>query len=161
MAGSHVDRLKNPRRLWMWNTLVATQPPRSAPTMPIRQVRRRPCDLLPGISILAINPAAKPRTIQAMIPITDSLVSDRMTYAVVSHAGWIAVGEEFTHDSRHPLLSSTFVGAGHESLPKKNPGPAVHRACRACNGLGPELVSLYAPRGDRKSRPWRRGRDAR
>ena len=31
-----------------------------------------PCDLLPGISILASRPAARPRTIHAMMPITDS-----------------------------------------------------------------------------------------
>src|SRR5580693_4296635 len=95
MAVSQVDRLKNPCRLWMWNSLVAAQPPPSAPAMPIRQVRMRPCDLLPGISILASKPAPRPRTIHAMTPITDSLVqSDQVRYAVVGHAGQIAVGEE-------------------------------------------------------------------
>ena len=34
----------------------------------------RPCDLLPGISILASRPAPRPRTIHAMMPITGSLV---------------------------------------------------------------------------------------
>src|SRR5258708_29717761 len=56
--------------------LVAAQPPSSAPAMPIRQVRMRPCCLLPGIAMLASRPAPSPRTIQAMMPITDSLVSD-------------------------------------------------------------------------------------
>jgi hypothetical protein len=32
----------------------------------------RPCDLLPGIAILASRPAPRPRTIHAMMPITDS-----------------------------------------------------------------------------------------
>jgi hypothetical protein len=42
MAVSQVDRLKNPRMLWIWKSLVATQPPSSAPTMPITQVRNAP-----------------------------------------------------------------------------------------------------------------------
>src|SRR5580704_17474214 len=96
MAVSQVDRLKNPCRVWMWNSLVAAQPPPSAPATPIRQVMMRPCDLLPGISILASRPAPRPRTIHAMMPITDSLVSDRVRYAVVGHAGEIAVGEDFS-----------------------------------------------------------------
>ena len=37
MAVSQVDRLKNPCSVWTWNNLVATQPPPSAPAMPIRQ----------------------------------------------------------------------------------------------------------------------------
>ena len=70
MAVSQVDRLKNPCREWMWNRRVAAQPPPSAPAIPITQVRMRPCDLLPGISRLAIRPAARPRTIHAMMPLT-------------------------------------------------------------------------------------------
>jgi hypothetical protein len=31
MAVSQVERLKNPGREWMWKSLVATQPPPSAP----------------------------------------------------------------------------------------------------------------------------------
>src|ERR1035437_9014796 len=73
MAVSQVDRLKNPCRVWTWNSSVAAQPPPSAPRTPITQVRMRPCDLLPGISILASRPAPRPRTIHAMMPITDSL----------------------------------------------------------------------------------------
>src|ERR1700756_4429243 len=76
MAVSQVERLKNPCRVWTWNNLVASQPPSSAPATPIRQVRTSPCDLLPGISILASRPAPRPRTIHAMMPITDSSVSD-------------------------------------------------------------------------------------
>src|ERR1700722_1803923 len=72
IAVIQVERLKNPCRLWMWNSLVATQPPSSAPAMPIRQVRIRPWDLLPGISRLASKPATRPRIIQAIMPITDS-----------------------------------------------------------------------------------------
>src|SRR5580700_1783823 len=79
MAVSQVDTLKNPCTLWMWNSLVASQPPSSAPAMPIRQVRMRPCCLRPGISMLAIRPAARPKTIHAMMLMTDSLArwSDR------------------------------------------------------------------------------------
>src|SRR5580692_10710837 len=85
MAVSQVDRLKNPCRVWTWNSSVAAQPPPSAPTMPITQVRMRPCDLLPGISMLASRPATRPRTIQAMMLMTDSLVSDVRGGA---RAGW-------------------------------------------------------------------------
>src|SRR5271165_6173765 len=76
MAVSQVEALKKPCRVWMWKILVAAQPPPSAPAMPMRQVRIRPCCLLPGISMLAIRPAPRPRTIQAMMPMTGSLVSD-------------------------------------------------------------------------------------
>jgi hypothetical protein len=46
----------------------------AAPAMPITQVMIKPCDLLPGISMLA------------MMPITGSFVSE-VTYAAVGHAG--------------------------------------------------------------------------
>src|ERR1700733_12209634 len=68
MAVSQVDALKNPFKVWMCHTLVATQPPPSAPAMPIRQVMIRPCDRRPGISMLPIRPAARPRTIHARMP---------------------------------------------------------------------------------------------
>src|SRR3984957_1900971 len=93
MAVSQVETLKNPCRLWMWNSLVAAQPPSSAPATPIRQERMRPCDLLPGISILASRPAPRPRTIHAMMPITDSLVSDQNDVRVAGPARQVAVGE--------------------------------------------------------------------
>src|SRR6202035_3941155 len=75
MAVSQVEALKKPCRVWMWKILVASQPPSSAPAMPIRQVRMRPCCRRPGISMLAIRPAPSPRMIQAMMPMIDSLVS--------------------------------------------------------------------------------------
>src|SRR5579871_967155 len=87
MAVSQVDRLKNPCRVWMWNSLVASQPPSSAPAMPIRHVMMRPCDLLPGISILASRPAPRPRTIHAMIPITGLLHSDELMAGLVPDRG--------------------------------------------------------------------------
>src|SRR6185437_12197839 len=93
MAVSQVERLKNPCRVWTWNSLVASQPPPSAPATPIRQVRTSPCDLLPGISMLASRPAPRPRTIHAMMPITDSSVSNQMTYGVAGPARQVAVGE--------------------------------------------------------------------
>jgi hypothetical protein len=40
MAVSQVERLKNPCRVWMWNSLVASQPPPSAET----ENENDPCD---------------------------------------------------------------------------------------------------------------------
>src|SRR5580693_2424916 len=76
MAVSQVDRLKNPCRVTTWNNFVASQPPSSAPTMPITHVMMRPCCLLPGISMLASRPAPRPRMIHAMMPITGLLYCD-------------------------------------------------------------------------------------
>src|ERR1700730_11030075 len=78
MAVSQVERLKNPCRVTTWNSLVASQPPSSAPAMPITQVMTRPCDLLPGISILASRPAPRQRAIHAMIPIPGLLCCDEL-----------------------------------------------------------------------------------
>src|SRR6202023_2112919 len=93
MAVSQVERLKKPCRVTTWNNLVAAQPPSSAPATPITQVRIRPCDLLPGISILASRPAPRPRTIHAMMLITDSSVSDDNDVRVAGPARQVAVGE--------------------------------------------------------------------
>src|SRR5271157_5645321 len=93
MAVSQVERLKNPCRVTTWNNLVAAQPPSNAAATPITQVRIRPCDLLPGISILASRPAPRPRTIHAMIPITDSSVSDEIDVRVAGPARQIAARE--------------------------------------------------------------------
>src|SRR5271165_6559383 len=93
MAVSQVERLKNPCKVTTWNNLVAAQPPSSAPATPITQVKIRPCDLLPGISILASRPAPSPRTIHAIIPITDSSVSDEIEVRVAGPARRVAVGE--------------------------------------------------------------------
>jgi hypothetical protein len=88
MAVSQVDRLK-PCMLWMRNCSVASQPPSSAPTIPMMQV----CDyeaLLPAArdQQLAVRPAARAKTIQAIILITDSLSQQiRSRFAVVGHAG--------------------------------------------------------------------------
>src|ERR1700730_7359344 len=87
MAVSQVDRLKNPCKVTTWNNLVASQPPSSAPAMPITQVMTRPCDLLPGISILASRPAPRPRTIHAMIPITGLLCCDELMAGLVPDRG--------------------------------------------------------------------------
>src|SRR5438105_3732595 len=76
MAVSQVEMLKNPCRVTTWNSFVASQPPSSAPAMPITHVIMRPCDLLPGISILASRPASRPRMIHAMIPTTGLLYCD-------------------------------------------------------------------------------------
>jgi hypothetical protein len=50
MAVSQVERLKKARRLRMWNSLVASQPPGSAPAIPITKVRagRGPGTARPG-----------------------------------------------------------------------------------------------------------------
>src|ERR1700726_586617 len=108
MAVSQVERLKNPRRVWTWNSSVAAQPPASAPATPIRQVMMRPCDLRPGTSIFASRPAPRPRTIHAMMPITDSSVSDVNDVWVAGPARRVAVGEEISAGSC-PLL-------GHNAL---------------------------------------------
>src|ERR1700731_1442539 len=47
----------------------------------------RPCDLLPGISILASGPAPRPRTIHAMIPITGLLCCDELAAGLVPDRG--------------------------------------------------------------------------
>jgi hypothetical protein len=48
MAVSQVEMLKKPCKLWTWKIFIAAQPPSSAPAMPIRQVRIRPCGLCRG-----------------------------------------------------------------------------------------------------------------
>src|SRR5512140_1943912 len=87
MAVSQVEMLKNPCRVTTWNNFVASQPPSSAPAMPITQVMTRPCDLLPGISMLASRPAPRPRTIHAMIPITGLLCCDELAAGLVPDRG--------------------------------------------------------------------------
>src|ERR1700719_2588241 len=87
MAVSQVDRLKNPCKVTTWNNFVASQPPSSAPAIPITHVRTRPCDLLPGISRLASRPAPSPRTIHAMIPITGLLCCDELAAGLVPDRG--------------------------------------------------------------------------
>src|SRR5580658_5968510 len=72
---------------------MASQPPSSAPTTPIMQVTMRPCDLRPGISIFPRRPAPRPRTIHAMMPITDSSVSEELDVRGSGPARLIAVGE--------------------------------------------------------------------
>ena len=138
MAVSQVEALKNPCRAWWWrwNSLVAAQPPSSAPATPIRQVMMRPCDLLPGISMLAIRPAPRPRTIQAMMPITGSLVSPQVEYAVVGHAG--DRGGRRVSRGCSPSFSRSVLPAPVR-VRIKNPGPAAARAILAGDGcLGPE-----------------------
>src|ERR1700722_634755 len=86
MAVIQVEALKKPCKAWWlrWNSLLAAQPPSSAPAMPIRQVTMSPCCLLPGMSMLAIKPAPSPRTIQAIMPMADSLVSACVECAVLN-----------------------------------------------------------------------------
>src|SRR4249919_2534690 len=118
MAVSQVDRLKNPCKVTTWNSFVASQPPSSAPAMPITHVMTRPCDLLPGMSMLASKPAPRPRTIHAMMPITDSSVSDEIDIRVAGPARHVAVGENLPAGSCPFLGCCAFYGAG----PKENSG---------------------------------------
>src|SRR5580693_8666999 len=104
MAVSQVERLKKPWSEWMWKIFVASQPPSRAPATPIRQVMIRPCCLRPGISMLARRPAARPRIIQAIMPMTGSLVGDQIWHAVVGHAGQVAADGEFPACSAVPGL---------------------------------------------------------
>jgi hypothetical protein len=61
--------------------------PGSAPAVPGTQVLAGPGDLLPGLSILAVRPAASPGTAHAMTPVAGSFVSDRVACAVAGHEG--------------------------------------------------------------------------
>src|SRR5271165_5993122 len=121
MAVSQVERLKNPCKVTTWNNLVAAQPPSSAPATPITQVKIRPCDLLPGISILASRPAPSPRTIHAIIPITDSSVSDEIEVRIAGPARRVAVGE----NNSCGLLPFSRPLRFYRADPTKNSGPTL------------------------------------
>ncbi len=54
---------------------VPTNPPTSAPAMPSKIVTMIPPGSLPGMTILANNPATSPRTIHVTIPMVISPVS--------------------------------------------------------------------------------------
>src|ERR1700728_1452555 len=144
MAVSQVERLKNPCRVWMWNRLGASQPPPSAPATPIRQVRMRPCDLLPGISILASRPAPRPRTIHAMMPITDSSVSDEID---MGGGRSCATGRGGRNDLPRALAlfwaAAPFLAPGPNTK-KKTPGPALPPEF-GCTCQGPEQLTSYYP----------------
>ena len=56
------------------------------PAMPITQLMMRSCDLLLGASRLVSRPAARPRTIHAMMPMTDSSVSEEFDVRVAGLA---------------------------------------------------------------------------
>src|SRR5580692_5159816 len=137
MAVSQVERLKNPCRVWTWNSLVASQPPPSAPATPIRQVRMRPCDLLPGISILASRPAPRPRMIHAMMPITDSSVRDEIDIRGSRSCATDRGGRnDLPRALAHFWAAAPFLAPGPNTK-QKTPGPALlpefGRSCR-----GPE-----------------------
>jgi hypothetical protein len=53
----------------------------AAPAMPGTQAMAGPCDLLPGIKVLAIRPG----TAHAMTPVTGSFVGDQVAHAVAGH----------------------------------------------------------------------------
>src|SRR5689334_19682982 len=132
MAVSQVEMLKNPCRVTTWNSLVASQPPSSAPATPSTQVRIRPCDLLPGISILASRPAPRPRTIHAMMPITDSSVSDEIDVRVAGPARQVA-GEKITPAGSCPFLGRcVFYDAGPSEKLRVLTASAIFtgRSCR-------------------------------
>src|SRR4029079_12004863 len=59
-------------------------PPRNAPTMPMRIVTMIPPGSFPGMIALAIAPAIKPRTIHAIIPITIASEKGGLRHAVIS-----------------------------------------------------------------------------
>jgi len=60
--------------------------PGSDPAMP-GTVMAGPGDLLPGLSILAVRPAASPGTTHAMTPVAGSFVGDQAAQAVAGHEG--------------------------------------------------------------------------
>ena len=56
-----------PRRRRRYPSVLPMKPPITAPTMPMRMVTKMPPGSRPGVSNLAIAPAIRPRTIQAMM----------------------------------------------------------------------------------------------
>jgi hypothetical protein len=66
---------------------MVAQLPGSAPAMPGMQGIAGSCDLLPGVSVLAVRPAASPGTAHAMTPVTGSFVGDQVACAVAGHEG--------------------------------------------------------------------------
>src|SRR6185437_1087436 len=151
MAVSQVDRLKNPCRVTTWNNFVASQPPSSAPAMPITHVRMRPCDLLPGISRLASRPAPRPRTIHAIIPITGLLNFDELMAGLVPDRGrgdWPRRGfaipcrlnlspfsqpaDPARGKSRKPQTSSPRPITNHPRSPANSPGTDDPRPGVSC-----------------------------
>src|SRR3984957_8159813 len=110
----------------IWKILVAAQPPPSAPTIPITRVRMRPRCPLPGISILAIRPAARPGTIHVINTHKDSKTSDQMSYAVITHAEQSAAGGKVSPGSG--VLQPQCRARTGPCTGEKNPGPCCrHR----------------------------------
>src|ERR1700683_978164 len=87
MAVSQVERLKNPCRVTTWNNFVASQLPSSEPRIPITHVMMMPCELLPGMRMMASRPAPRPRTIHAMTLITGLLNLDEIVASLVPDRG--------------------------------------------------------------------------
>jgi hypothetical protein len=56
---------------------MAARLPGSAPAMPGGQLMARLRDLRPGVTILAVRPAASPGTTHAMTPVAGSFASDQ------------------------------------------------------------------------------------
>jgi hypothetical protein len=84
---------------------------------------------------LASRPAPRPRTIHAMMPITGSLVSPQVKYAVIGQAGQIAVGDRVSRGCS-PSFSRSALPAPVRVRIKKS-GPC--RCPRNIGGcLGPE-----------------------
>src|SRR5579859_1784173 len=126
----------------MWNSLVATQPPSNAPAMPIRQVIMSPCDLRPGMNILAMRPAPSPRTIQARIPMTDSFSQRRH-----DARGSSVMLERSRRERNAPFGYHRPVAEAsglHRFRVRKKPDPGLHPQvfCANAGRLGPELVRL-------------------
>lgn len=86
-AAGQAGSLKNACRLRMRNSPMADWRPGGAPAIPGTPVMAAPRDLLLGIGILAVMPAASPGTTHAMTPVTGSFVSDQAANAVTGHEG--------------------------------------------------------------------------
>jgi hypothetical protein len=82
---------------------------------------------LPGISIVAITPAA-PR--ERPTPITGSFASDQVTYAAAGHARQAVVGEEFSPGVLTVLWPYRSASTG---LARETKNRALLRSCQ-----GPE-----------------------
>src|SRR6185437_12885469 len=107
--------------------------------MPMTQVRTRPCDL-PPVSLLAIRPAIRPSTIHAMMPMTDSLVSDVGAVRGCRYC-WADRGRRKSSPGRshRPLIRSVLPEPVRVRKRKSGPMPAAANNA-AKRHLGPEFT---------------------
>lgn len=92
--------------------------------------------------MLAITPAARPRTILALLPMTGSFVSDQVTYAAAGLAEQTVVGEELSRGFHRPLDVTCYRQPPVYGEQKIRALPRARRY-RGCSCQGPEQRPLY------------------